>query len=110
MPNTNSILVLLCPTCAAFKFEMAVGTDNIQHNVCSVPCDTCQITKVKGYRRVFAYVGAGHLTYFIQTMLPLQVIGQMGRKILYTNKDLHSLGMHEDFSNALICLILTLQP
>ena len=35
---------------------------------CLVTCDPCQSHKFKGYRRVFIYVGAGHLIHYIHTL------------------------------------------
>ena len=34
---------------------MAVGTDSIQHNACSVTCNTCQSTIIMGYRLLFTH-------------------------------------------------------
>ena len=66
----NDILFLqsICPTCAAFKFKLAVIKHCAKHQACLLIWYPYKPTTFKGYRWILLYVGAGHLILHVQAI------------------------------------------
>ena len=68
----NHTKISIHPCWSAVKFKMAVFTVPAKALACSMTCDPCQPTKVKGYISVFIHVGAGYCKGAESTSVRLQ--------------------------------------
>ena len=82
---TKSNLNQTGPPCTAGKFKLAVFTVPAKALACAMTYDPCQPTKLKGYIRVFIYVGAGYLIHHFHALKPFRTTSWNLRIGEYTN-------------------------